>query len=316
MPMRDATVAVENLGGIESATVRLADGVSVLTGRNATNRTSLLRAIGAAIGGSTGALKADADRGSVTLSIDGAEYTRTFERDGETVRVSGEPYTDEETLVDQYSCLLADNPARSAVSRGDAEALRSFIMAPVDTDALEATIRRTRRAIESLRDDQAAAKQTIERRPTLERRLADYRDELDDVTEELDAVRASVADVEADVEAVERAEEVVDELTDTRETYERVRNRLETQREAIASLRDEREAVVGELSELTVPDVDRDQLEAEIERLQRRERDLETTISSLLSIVEFNEQLTDQGALPGVEDGAVTDRLDPTAGTV
>ena len=312
MPKGNATVTVENLGGIESATLSLADGVSVLTGRNATNRTSLLRAVGAALGGSTGVLKADADRGSVRLSLDGSEHTRTFERDGETVRVGGEPYSEAEALVDQYSCLLADNPARSAVRRGDSGALRSFIMAPVDTEALAETVRRTREAIESLRADREAAKRTVERRPTLERRLSDYRDELADVTEELDAVRESVADVAADAEAVERAEESVDELTDTRETYERVRDRLETQRDAIASLRDEREAVIDALSDLTVPDVDCEQLEAEIERLQRRERDLETTISNLLSIVEFNERLTDEGELLGAGDAVA----DTATGTV
>ena len=303
---RDATVTVENLGGIESATVTLAEGVSVLTGRNATNRTSLLRAIGAAMGGSTGTLKADADRGSVTLSLDGVDYTRTFERDGETVRSAGDPYTDEAMLVDQYSCLLADNPARQAVARGDTEALRSFIMAPVDTDELEATIRRTRRDIESLREDRAAAKRTADRRSELERRLADHREALADTTEELDAVRAALDDVETDAEAVERAEDAVDELTDVRETYRRVRDRLETQRDAVASLREERDEVRAELDDLSAPDVDPDRAEAEIERLQRRVRDLETTISSLLSIVEFNEQLTDDGELSGVGEN-VTD---------
>ncbi|MFC6758218.1 AAA family ATPase [Halomicroarcula sp. GCM10025894] len=111
-------VVVENVGGIDAAEVELSDGVSVLTGRNATNRTSLLRALGAALGGGTGALKADADRGSVTLSLGGTDCTRTFERDGDSVSVGGEPYTTDTTLVDQYCGLLADNPARRAVTRG------------------------------------------------------------------------------------------------------------------------------------------------------------------------------------------------------
>jgi len=318
MTERDGTVtvAVESLGGIDSSAVSLADGVSVLTGRNATNRTSLLRAIGAALGGSTGALKADADAGSVTLSIDGSRYTRTFERDGGRVRVDGDPYTASSTLVDQYACLLADNPARRAVARGDAEALRSFIMAPVDTDALEARIRRTRATIESLREELAAAERQRERKPELEARLADHRAALAEVRESLDAVRGSVAAFEADVDDAEAAQAVVDDLRDARETYERVRNRLETQRDALASLRAERDEVRAELDDLAVPDVDRSRLEAEIERLKRRERDIETTVNSLLSIVEFNERLTEQGELPADGDGEVTDALDPTGETV
>ncbi|MDS0284625.1 archaea-specific SMC-related protein [Haloarcula onubensis] len=314
MPVSDETVrlAVENLGGIDAADVTLADGVSVLTGRNATNRTSLLRALGAALGGSTGALKADADRGSVTLSLGGDSYTRTFERDGETVRVGGDPYTDRSTLVDQYCSLLADNPARRAVAGADAEALRSFIMAPVDTDDLESRIRRTRRAVESLREDRAAAERTLDRRPRLERRLADHREALADVRAELDEVRAAIDGFETDREAAERAEAVVDDLTAARETYERVSDRLETQRDALASLREEREDVCAALSDLSAPDVDHEPLEAEIERLQRRERDLETTISSLLSIVEFNERLTGEGELPGLNDAVA----DGATGTV
>ncbi len=305
-------VVVENIGGIDAAEVELSDGVSVLTGRNATNRTSLLRALGAALGGGTGALKADADRGSVTLSLGGTDYTRTFERDGETVAVGGEPYTTDATLVDQYCSLLADNPARRAVARGDTHGLRSFIMAPVDTDALEAEIRRTRQAIESLRADREETKQTIARRESLERQLADHREELAEVDEELDTVRAAVDEFETDLEAVERAEDVVAELTEAREEYERVRNRLETQRAAVASLREQRADVRSELSALSVPDADREAVEAEIERLQRRKRDLETTISSLLSVVEFNEQVTGDGELPGLGDAVA----DPTTGTV
>lgn len=37
-----ATLSVTNLGGIDATTVEFAPGVTLLTGRNATNRTSLL----------------------------------------------------------------------------------------------------------------------------------------------------------------------------------------------------------------------------------------------------------------------------------
>ena len=52
-----ATVSVRNLGGIDMESVTFEPGVTVLTGRNATNRTSLLRSVAAALGGSAGELK-------------------------------------------------------------------------------------------------------------------------------------------------------------------------------------------------------------------------------------------------------------------
>ena len=54
-------IAAENIGGIDSTTVSLEPGVNVLTGRNATNRTSFLQAIMAALVSDRPSLKGDAD---------------------------------------------------------------------------------------------------------------------------------------------------------------------------------------------------------------------------------------------------------------
>lgn len=47
------TVSVRNLGGIESEELTFERGVTLLTGRNATNRTSVLRSVAAGLGGRT-----------------------------------------------------------------------------------------------------------------------------------------------------------------------------------------------------------------------------------------------------------------------
>jgi DNA repair ATPase RecN len=318
------TVSVENVGGIRSCQVTLDRGVTLLTGRNATNRTSLLRAIGAGLGGSSGELRADTDGGRVAVEFDGDRYTRTFDRDGESVRVGGDPYTDDVTVVNQYSCILADNYARDAVERGDADALREFIMAPVDTDEVREIIERKQRSVRSLRDELETAKRYRERRPELEEQLEGRRDELDDVRSDLESVRESVAEFEADVDAAQEAEAVVEDLKEAREEYERVQNRIETQRNALESLREERDAVESDLAETSSPETERGRIEDELERLQRRERELEAAINSLLSIVEFNEQLVEE-EVPSVDsdagtgtdtDGNVVEELDPTTRTV
>ena len=192
------TVTIENVGGIRDHELTLERGVTLLTGRNATNRTSLLRALGAGLGGSTGQLRAGAEAGSVALSFDGDRYTRTFERDGSPVHVGGDPYTTDGDVVDRYSCLLADNPARVAVERGGGDALREFIMAPVDTDEVRATIERTRQSIRSLREDLETAERRRDRVSDLERDLEDRREQLEEVWGELESVREAVAESEAD----------------------------------------------------------------------------------------------------------------------
>lgn len=76
--LQNTTVAVdvENIGGIDSTTVKFTPGVTVLAGRNATNRTSFLQALIAALGSDRASLKGDADQGTVTLELDSETYTR------------------------------------------------------------------------------------------------------------------------------------------------------------------------------------------------------------------------------------------------
>jgi DNA repair exonuclease SbcCD ATPase subunit len=58
-------------------------------------------------------------------------------------------------------------------------------------------------------------------------------------------------------------------------------------------------------------------VQSELQRLQQRERSLESTVNSLLSIIEFNEELLSEDDLAGVEvDGDVAAELDPETQTV
>ncbi|MFB6141591.1 MAG: archaea-specific SMC-related protein [Halosimplex sp.] len=320
------TVSVENLGGIDELSVTLQPGVTVLTGRNATNRTSLLRSIAAALGGSAGELKAGADAGRVELAVGEESYTRRLERTDGAVRTTGEPYTDDAALVDSYSCLLATNPAREAVERGDGAALREVIMAPIDTAEIRAEIDRRQREVRALSEDLAEAGAELDRLPDLRDRLAARRDERDSVVSELESVREAVEAADLDAGDAEDAEAVVEELRSVREEFEAVADRLETQRTSIESLEDERETVAGRLEAVDAPRADLEDATDDLEALQGRRRELENRINNLVSIVEFNEDLVEEaaGALPGEGapaggesgDGAVVDALDPSSETV
>jgi recombinational DNA repair ATPase RecF len=75
-------IEIKKVGGIGNATIFLTDGVNLLTGRNATDRTSALSAIMTALGSDRASLKGDAKERSVRLEYDGSRYTRQLQPAG------------------------------------------------------------------------------------------------------------------------------------------------------------------------------------------------------------------------------------------
>ena len=71
-----------NTGGIDGTDVTFEPGVTVLPGRNATNRTSLLQAIMAANGSDHVSIKADAEGTEVALTLGKEIRERSRERTG------------------------------------------------------------------------------------------------------------------------------------------------------------------------------------------------------------------------------------------
>jgi DNA repair ATPase RecN len=174
---KEATVRVENIGGIDETTVSLSSGVTVLSGRNATNRTSFLQAIMGVCGSDEVTVKGDADEGSIELSIGSETYSRTVRQTNGTVASSGQPYLADTTLADLFAFLLESNDARRAVVRGDD--LRELIMRPVDTDEIQAEIeqlRRERRQIDTEIEDIDSEKEEL---PSLEEKRTQLREQIE-----------------------------------------------------------------------------------------------------------------------------------------
>jgi len=114
-----AQFSVENIGGIDETEIGIPPGVTVLTGKNATNRTSFLQSIMAAMGSDQATLKSDTDEGMVELELDGELYHRSLSRAGNTIQFSGEGYLDDPAVADLFAFLLETNEARQSVARGD-----------------------------------------------------------------------------------------------------------------------------------------------------------------------------------------------------
>ncbi|KKF39920.1 chromosome segregation protein SMC [Halorubrum saccharovorum] len=304
-------VDVRNIGGIDEASVTLPDGVSILTGRNATNRTSFLQALMAGLGSRQSSLKGDAEEGEVTLELGDETYTRTLQRRGDSVAFGGDPYLDDPELADLFAFLLENNEARRAVARGDD--LREIIMRPIDTDSIDAEIRECKRERDELESE-------IEQLDSLERDLPDLEadrrekvDELEEAQAELESVREELDDLDAGVEESrtrkEEMEEAFQRVRDARSDLEDLEFDLETERSTLAELKAEREELQETVEETEEPDENADRLAGRIDELRRRKRSLDDDINELGSVIGFNEDMVDGSGID-IDEGMPGD--DPT----
>ena len=313
----EISVDIENVGGIDTASLQFSRGVTALTGRNATNRTSLLRAIAGGLGGTEGVLKQDADSGSVSLTIDGAQFTRQYTRVGNTVRTSGQPYVDDETLVDLFVCLLEQNPIRQAVRTGDD--LAELLLSPIDTDEIETKIEQLRSERRQIEERLTEIDRERKRLPHLEERRNDLHDQIEDLKLELETVRERTSNTERETAATDETESILRSLEEAQGQLERTEAELETQRDIRDELETELADVREELSEIEVDDQRLSKLEQRTERLQGRESELSVAINELSTILTQNQNVLEGNDAVvtelTVDDDAVSE-LDPATQSI
>ncbi|WP_336328118.1 archaea-specific SMC-related protein [Halovenus sp. HT40] len=306
-------LSVSNIGGIDETTVSLREGVTVLSGRNATNRTSLLQGLMAALGSERASLKADETLGTATLEADDS-YTGRLERQHDTVQYDGQPYLDDPELADLFAFLLESNEARQAVTRG--EDLRELIMRPVDTAAINDEIARLESEKRDL-DDRLSELESLEQRlPELEQTKQQLADEIEQLRADLSDARANLAEAEIDpAEGEKRRAELqstLDALQEARSEIEQVRDRIETERESIEALRSERQSIRGQLDDVeTDAEVDLSGLESDIEHCQEKKAALDAEISQLQQTIQFNRDRLDGDDSMLSDGGDVTGELLP-----
>lgn len=303
---QSARIAVRNLGGIDACEIELSPGVTILTGRNATGRTSLLSALSGALGGTAGTLKTDADRGMVELTLGEEQSRRTYSRTDDSVVVDGGPLTADTELVDSFACLLESNPARRAVERGGD--LRPIIMAPVDTGEIESSIESCEAELATVADRLAEIDRKAERLPALRERADELRAELAALDTDIEQAQAAVEATDDDVQLAEAAQELLDALDTHRDQRSRLVEKRRTQERSIDALETEREEIRAEIDDHSRPDAELASVASSIEELQSRERSLARTVEELTTIVEFNDDLLSGSiptALAGAEDGAL-----------
>ena len=304
-------VEVRNIGGIDEATVTLPPGVSVLTGRNATNRTSFLQALMAGLGSERLSLKGDADEGSVTLEIGDNTYTRTLTRSGSGVVFGGDPYLNDPTVADLFAFLLENNEARRAVARGDD--LREIIMRPIDIERIEAELEGCKRK----RDDVEAR---IEELDELERELPKLEADREEIRAELEAARETLESRQSELEGLDAGveesrsqkkelESAFDRVRDARSALEDLEFDLETEQSTIDQLEAERAELEGTLEGSEEVSENPDRLAGRVQELRERKRSLDETVNELDSVINFNQEMLDGDGIDLTEADDPTEML-------
>ncbi|WP_254280597.1 archaea-specific SMC-related protein [Haloarcula marina] len=284
---------VENVGGVEQTQISIPPGVTVLTGKNATNRTSFLQAIMAAMGSRQATLKGDADEGRVQFELGDETYERTLIRAGDTVSFNGEGYLDDPAVADLFAFLLETNEARQAVARGDN--LREIIMRPVDIEEVKERIHTLESEKADINDELATieSKKTkiskLEQRKTrIHNQIEGKKDDLAEVEEQVDNNSRDIEESRSEQDALEAK---LDELRSTRSDLESTRRQIDTQQQSISSLKQERSELKDELEELPeTPMGDQQNLESEIELLRDKRKTINREISDLKSLIQYNEE--------------------------
>jgi len=309
---------VEKIGGIDSTNVSIPPGVTVLTGENATNRTSFLQSIISALGSRQATLKGDADEGQVEMELGGRTYQRTLQRAGSSVHFGGEGYLDEPEVANLFAFLLENNEARQSVSRG--EDLRELIMRPVDTEQ----IRRDIEELETKKDELDAEIADIERdreklseleaqKSELSDEIATHRETLTEKEQEIDTKSSGLEESKEEKEALQSK---LDELQEVRSELESVRSQIENHKDSLSSSKRERAELNDELDEIAAaPMGEYHELEERIHNLREQRKRLSSDASNLQNLIQYNEEQLEQGSArllqpnsDGADDSEVSSR--------
>jgi predicted RNase H-like nuclease (RuvC/YqgF family) len=278
-----AALTVTDVGGIEHAEVEFPAGITTLAGANASNRSSLLKALNESLGGTMGSIRRGANdsTGRVELTLAGETYQRTLEANTGDVLRGGHPYSSESALVDLYVSLLEPNAIRRLVKTADPSAvdaqLADLLMAPVDVEGIQQKIEQHQERKEQIETKLESIETAKAELPELDEQRQVNQSELERLEVELEEKRDQLTTLDVDHETAEQAEEQLDALQAAQEEYrdiettiERRERRVEAIEQELSNRRDALENVEEQIKSTSSPDDSAlHSLEDEEQRLQR-----------------------------------------------
>lgn len=295
--VENISVEVKNVGGIETYSANFHPGMNILSGRNATNRTSLLKAVMAISGSDTPALRAGTEEGWVKATIDGQEYKRTVRKTDSGYEWVGDQYCEDPTVVELYGFLLEQNEVRQGVISG--VDLREIIMRPIDTSEIDNEITRLKAQKEDIKHKQKSIKEKKNRISELEQLIDDRTEELESVKEEKRAVDTELESKDVDEQIVkeDNSESESTRLTQELNAVNKEINQIETQIEANKKRVENRKDELSTLTERDDEDIDSLRSEKrsavnQISRLENRKSDLENKRQIIKPLRTFISHIT------------------------
>jgi len=308
--MSEFEISVSDVGGIKNQELSLSTGCSIISGTNATNKTSLLKAISFGMGAEGVPIRSGATEAEVTLTVNGSSTTRAARRRGTGLEVSGEPWlrTDEaRKKFETAAALLEFNPLRSAVRQG--KNVEDALKGPVDFDELErersALLEEKRsleREVERLDDVEGKLERQEAKLADAESRRAELNEKLDELQSEYDPERQN----ERVVELRERRTDLLNEKEETEE-------RIESTRDAIERLENRREELADEASELEaeLDDTGVSEMRAKKEQLEAELDEIRDQLDILQSVFTANREMvsSDYTGVLGREHGVISDEV-------
>lgn len=295
------SVSVENIGGINSTDVEFESGVTVLSGENATNRTSLLQAIAATLGSSQVTLKGDTSYGHAKVRWNGGTYWRNITREDRTLRFDGSPLLtgDQAEVADLFSVLFERNEARQAVEQE--RDLREVVMDPVDTDEIQ-------REMSDLTAEKRELEQKLSETESLPDDITSLKDRKESIESEIEQKKRTLSETKAEIEETDieigeskqqqsEIEDKLDTLREKQTELDRVRSDIESANETIDTLKDQRQEYEEKLESLTTDPSNISELEAEIDELHSRLRQKESTMNEVQNLIQFNQNMLDENVV-------------------
>ncbi|MEZ3165089.1 archaea-specific SMC-related protein [Halorubrum miltondacostae] len=287
---------VSNIGGIEKETFEISPGVTLVTGPNASNKTSLLKAFAFALGAESAPLRSGSTEGWVGLSNGDIDVHRQVTHVNGETKVSGQsllettegPSGDPSSLA-TFINLLEFNPFRTAIRHGDP--IESLLMGPLDIEDLEAE---RAKLIESKKNLDSKISDLDGSRAELER----VQEKRESINAELDELHEQLSDLRSRRDSAEEQ----DELSE----YHQKQADLNAERAQLSSdIQDITDSIdrLEEQRQAAVEDVDEAQQEAEVydpDEIRRNRRELHERldtanerIETLQTAVTANREMLD-----------------------
>lgn len=294
------SMEVENVGGVQDDHIDITPGVTVLSGENTTNRTSLINALMAGFGSDDAEIRTGAEEGYVSLNIGSETYTREVNAVESGSQWSGDSVVDDVETLELFSFLLRDNDVRQAIANGDD--LYDLVMRPIDTDQIEAEISE----LQERRENIVAREETLDEKRDEIKRL---RDEIESKEEEQESIQSELEEIEGEIDEIDETETESDRLEESRELNERVKelsNKEDTLQGEIEDIENQIETRSEELDELQdsefrdVDDLQDDlaSVKDEIASIEGERSDIDADKRVITPLQQFLNQMTGEDLSP------------------